>query len=67
MPVVVLCSLPVQSAGREMVVAEAIVKGKKGSNSPLCLEVFQLLDNYGVLSQTSQSEYHCVCLYVHVY
>ena len=50
-------SLPVQSAGGEMVVAEATVKGKRREAIVQCaLEACRLLDGYGMLKQASQSE-----------
>ena len=50
-------SLPVQSGGGEMVVAEATVKGKRKEAIIQCaLDVFQLLDDYRMLKQASQSE-----------
>ena len=57
----VLVSLPVQSAGGEMVVAEATVKGKRKEAIVQCaLEACRLLDGYGMLRQASQSEYSYV-------
>ncbi|XP_065902458.1 kanadaptin-like isoform X1 [Dysidea avara] len=48
-------SLPVQSAGGEMVVAEATLKGKKKEAVTQCaLEACRLLDSYGMLRQASQ-------------
>ena len=50
-------SLPVQSAGGEMVIAEATVKGKQREAIVQCaLEACRLLDGYGMLKQASQSE-----------
>ena len=49
-------SLPVQSAGGEMVVAKATVKGKRREAIvQSALEACRLLDVYGMLKQASQS------------
>jgi len=53
------CSLPVQSAGGEMMVAEATIKGKK---KELSHNVCWLLDIYGMLRQASQGK-KITCLY----
>ena len=64
----VLCisySLPVQSAGGEMMVAEATVKGKRKEAITQCaLEACRLLDSYGMLRQASQSKCSLVCTYM---
>ena len=61
-----LCSLPVQSAGGEMVVAEATLKGKKKEAVTQCaLEACRLLDSYGMLRQASQGKYFMMCSHIH--
>ena len=63
---ILFCSLPVQSAGGEMVVAEATVKGKKKEAVTQCaLEACRLLDGYGMLRQASQGSQKLCDLFIH--